>query len=93
MRPSRVEIFVMNADTSEQRQITAVGGANFGPSWTPDGKRIIFSSNHPAPRSGNFDLYLVDASASMATADKLERVTFDATFDAMSCPCPAARQG
>ena len=81
VRPSRVEIFVMNADGSEQRQITAVGGANFGPSWTPDGKRIIFSSNHPAPRSGNFDLYLVDASASMATAEKLERVTFDATFD------------
>ena len=80
VRPSRVEIFVMNADGSDQRQITAVGGANFGPSWTPDGKRIIFSSNHPAPRSGNFDLYLVDASASMATADKLARVTFDATF-------------
>ena len=27
VRPSRVEIFVMNADGSEQRQITAVGGA------------------------------------------------------------------
>jgi TolB protein len=81
IRPSRVELFVMNADGSDQRQITALGGANFGPSWSPDGKRIIFSSNFVAPRSGNFDLYLVDADESMATADKLERVTTSEVFD------------
>lgn len=81
VRPSRVELFVMNADGSEQRQVTALGGANFGPSWTPDGQRIIFSSNHPAPRSGNFDLYIVDASASNAGPAAVERVTFDPSFD------------
>ena len=81
IRPSKVELYVMNADGSDSRQITAVGGANFGPSWTPDGKKIIFASNFVAPRSGNFELYLVDASASMAGADKLEQVTFSATFD------------
>ena len=69
IRPSRVELFVMNADGSDQRQVTALGGANFGPSWTPDGQKIIFSSNHPAPRSGNFDLYLVDAAATKAGPD------------------------
>jgi TolB protein len=52
----------MNADGSDQRQVTALGGANFGPSWSPDGTKIIFSSNFVAPRSGNFELYLVDAS-------------------------------
>ncbi len=81
IRPSKVELYVMNADGSDNRQVTAVGGANFGPSWTPDGKKIIFASNFVAPRSGNFELYLVDAGASMATADKLEQVTFSATFD------------
>jgi Tol biopolymer transport system component len=76
VRPSRVELFVMNADGSDQRQITKLGGANFGPSWTPDGKRIVFSSNYKNPRSGNFDLYLIDKDGS-----NLEQLTFDNAFD------------
>ncbi len=76
IRPSKVELFVMNADGSNNQQITHLGGANFGPSWTPDGKRIIFSSNHKNPRSGNFDLYLVNLDGS-----KLEQVTTNPVFD------------
>jgi len=76
VRPSRVELFVMNADGSNQTQITRLGGANFGPSWTPDGKRIVFSSNYKSPRSGNFDLYMVDANGA-----NLEQLTFDEHFD------------
>ena len=76
VRPSKVELFVMNADGSDQRQITHLGGANFGPSWTPDGKRIVFSSNYKNPRSGNFDLYLVDRDGG-----NLEQITFDESFD------------
>ena len=34
---TKVELFIMNADGSDQRQITHLGGANFGPSWNPDG--------------------------------------------------------
>src|SRR5690242_19481964 len=45
VRPSKMEIWVMNADGTDQRQITHLGGANFAPFFTPDGKRIIFSSN------------------------------------------------
>jgi len=81
IRPSQVELYVMNADGSDQRQVTALGGANFGPSWSPDGKKIIFSSNHVAPRSGNFDLYLVDAAATRAGRDRVEQVTFTPVFD------------
>jgi Tol biopolymer transport system component len=76
VRPSRVELHLMNADGSNQRQITSLGGANFGPSWTPDGKRIIFSSNYKNPRSGNFDLYLINPDGS-----GLEQLTFDESFD------------
>ena len=81
VRPSRVELYVMNADGSDQRQVTQLGGANFGPSWTPDGRKIIFSSNHRSPRGGNFDLYLVDAAASLARADQVEQITFSPVFD------------
>jgi TolB protein len=75
VRPSRMELFVMNADGSGQRQITTLGGANFGPSWTPDG-RIIFSSNYKNPRSGNFDLFVVRTDGA-----GLEQVTTSGTFD------------
>ncbi len=92
VRPSRVELFVMNADGSNQRQVTALGGANFGPSWTPDAKRIIFSSNHKNPRGGNFDLFLVDVAANMATTAQVEQVTFSPVFDGFPMFSPDGKQ-
>jgi Tol biopolymer transport system component len=59
VRPSRMEVFVMKSDGTDQRQVTRLGGANFAPYFHPDGGRIIFASNHTDPRSRNFDLYLV----------------------------------
>jgi Tol biopolymer transport system component len=76
IRPNRMELFVMNADGSDQRQITKLGGANFGPSWTPDGKAIIFSSNHKNPRSRNFDLYTVQLDG-----NGLKQITTNPEFD------------
>ncbi|MBL0939013.1 MAG: PD40 domain-containing protein [Gemmatimonadaceae bacterium] len=76
IRPNKMELWVMNADGSDQKQITQLGGANFGPSWTPDGQRIIFSSNHKNPRSRNFDLYTVKLDGS-----GLEQITFNPEFD------------
>ena len=76
VRPNRMEIWVMNVDGSDQRQITTLGGANFAPFFTPDGKRIIFSSNFKNPRSGNFDLYLIGVDGK-----GLEQVTTNDTFD------------
>ena len=92
IRPSKVELFVMNADGSDQRQVTALGGANFGPSWSPDGTKIIFSTNFVSPRSGNFDLYLVRADASMAGPAELEQVTFQGTFDGFAMFHPNGKQ-
>jgi TolB protein len=76
VRPNKMEIWVMNADGSDQRQVTHLGGANFAPSFTPDGRRVIFSSNYRNPHSGEFDLYLVGLDGS-----GLEQVTTAPGFD------------
>jgi Tol biopolymer transport system component len=77
----------MNADGSGQRQITQLGGANFGPSWAPDGERIIFSSNYKNPRSGNFDLFLVRLDGS-----GLEQITTSDVFDGFPMFSPDGKQ-
>jgi Tol biopolymer transport system component len=76
VRPSRLELWVANADGSGARQVTRLGGANFAPFFHPDGRRIIFASNQPDPRSRNFDLYLVNLDGT-----ELERVTTSPEFD------------
>lgn len=76
VRPTRLELFVMNADGSEQTQITSNGKANFAPFFHPDGKRIIFSSNVEATLGRNFDLFIVGVDGSGR-----ERVTQHDEFD------------
>ena len=49
VRPATLEIWVANADGSAPRQVTHLGGANFAPFFTHDGKQIIFASNHLDP--------------------------------------------
>jgi len=76
VRPSRMEIMVMNADGSDKRQITNNGAASFAPFFFPDSKRIIFASNMGDPKGRNFDLYIVNVDGT-----GLERVTYNETFD------------
>lgn len=76
VRPTNLEIFVMDADGSNMRQVTDNGAANFAPYMHPDGQRIIFCSNMDAKNRRNFDLYMVNINGGDA-----ERITFDGEFD------------
>ena len=76
VQPTKMDLWVANADGSEARQITYLPGASFGPAFTPDGKRLIFSSNYLNPRGPEFDLYLIDLDG-----EHLERVTYAPSFD------------
>jgi Tol biopolymer transport system component len=76
IRPTTLELFVMNADGSGRRQVTHLNGASFCPFFHPDGKRIIFSSNLDDPAGRIFELYLIGVDG-----QGLERVTFNPSFD------------
>ena len=87
VRPSDMELWVMNADGSDQHQITHLGGANFAPFFTPDDRRIIFASNYRNPRAPDFDLYLVNLDGT-----GLERVTTYNGFDSFPMFSPDGKQ-
>lgn len=80
--PVPLDLWVMDADGSNKRLILSNKATNFGPSWHPDGKRIVFSSNmddwkEDAGRFGhNFELYLINADGT-----GLERLTYNTVFD------------
>lgn len=87
VRPSHMEVWVANADGSNPRQVTNLGGANFAPFFTPDGKRIIFASNHENPRGRNFDLFLVNLDGTGLT-----QVTTSPEFDAFPMFSPDGKK-
>jgi TolB protein len=87
VRPTQLDIWVMNADGSNKRQVTNNGAANFAPFFHPNGRQIIFSSNLTNPRGRNFDLYLINVDGS-----GLEQVTKHAEFDGFPMFSPDGRK-
>lgn len=57
-RDGNPEIYVMNADGSNQRNVSNFpGAADHGPVWSPDGRQIMFYSN----RTGNWDIFVISS--------------------------------
>jgi Tol biopolymer transport system component len=59
----REEIWVMNTDGSEPRQLTLNNAGDNAPSWSPDGRLILFQSN----RDGNDEIYVMNEDGSDQT--------------------------
>jgi TolB protein len=87
VRPTKMEIWVANADGSNARQVTSNGKANFAPYFTPDGKRIIFASNVDDERGRKFELYLVGIDG-----NGMERVTYGDQFDSFPMFSPDGKR-
>ena len=68
--PMKMEIVVADAGGSHARTITDFGCASFAPTFTPDGKKILFASNKHACDTRRFDLYMMNLDGS-----GLEQVT------------------
>ena len=60
------EIYVMDDDGKNQRNLTNHPSDDYAPSWSPDGTRIVFMSDRdgPVPKGGGlatFEIYVMDA--------------------------------
>jgi Tol biopolymer transport system component len=82
-----LEIWTMDADGSNARQVTRLGVASFAPFFFPDGRRIVFASNLRDPRGRDFDLWMVNDDGS-----GLERITTFDGFDGFPMFSPDGRR-
>ena len=58
------DIYVMDADGSNQLNLTNNPHDDRSPSWSPDGKRIVFESDRDNDRGHNIEIYVMDADGS-----------------------------
>jgi Tol biopolymer transport system component len=86
--PSNMEIYTVNVDGSELKQITKLGKANWAPFFSPDGKKIIFSSNHHSKRGYDFQLYMVNAE----DGSNIEQITTESMFNAFAMFSPDGKK-
>jgi Tol biopolymer transport system component len=79
IRPTTLDLYVMDADGSHVRRITderRENIASFAPSWTPDGKALVYASNRADPQRRKFEVYRINLDGS-----GLERMTYGDQFD------------
>lgn len=58
----RGDIFVIDSQGGEARQITSHPAYDYRPIWSPDGKKLAFASD----RNGNFDVYVISSEGGTA---------------------------
>lgn len=68
--PMKMEIFIADADGKNAKRITNFGCASFAPTFSPDGKKILFSSNKHECDGRKFELFQMNVDGS-----GLEQVT------------------
>ena len=85
--PTHMEVWIANADGTDQHQITNLAQANWAPNFTPDGRHIIFCSNHEYKRGFPFNMYLADLEGK-----NLEKISRDKGFDAFPMFSPDGKK-
>ena len=78
-RNDNYDIFIMNADGSDEIQLTLDALDDTTPTWVGDG-RIAFSS----ARTEDWELYLIDADGT-----DLSRITYQSGIDQYPTWCPS----
>ena len=89
VEPMAMDIWVMNADGSAKRQVTNLPGAAFAPIFTPDGKGLVFASNHHdnEGKGRGFELFRINLDGT-----GLERLTWTGLFNSFPHFSPDGKQ-
>lgn len=87
VEPSNLEIWVADSDGSNARQVTQLGKANWAPTFTPKGDKIIFCSNYKSERGFPFNLYMINIDGK-----GLNQLTFDDQFDSFPMFSPDGKK-
>ncbi len=86
VRPSEMELFLIDPDGGNRTQLTRLGGANWAPFFFPDDGSVIFCTNHHAESPREFDLFAVDVDG-----ENLRRITTYEGFDSFPMFSPDGR--
>ena len=86
VEPTAMELFIADADGSNARQLTNLGGANWAPFFHPSGNQVLFSSNH---HTGGFpfNIFMINVDGT-----GLEQVSFDSAFDSFPMFSPDGKR-
>lgn len=76
VEPTNMELYIVNVDGTDLRQITDLGKANWAPYFHPSGKKIVFASNHKSKRGFPFNLFMINLDGT-----GIKQLSFDDTFD------------
>lgn len=87
VEPTNMEIYTINVDGTNLRQVTTLGKANWAPFYHPNNKKIIFSSNHISARGYDFQLFMIDEDGS-----NLEQITTESVFNSFPMFSPNGKQ-
>jgi Tol biopolymer transport system component len=85
--PTNMELFTINVDGTNMKQVTQLGKANWAPFYHPSGKKIIFSSNHHSQRGYDFQLWMINEDGS-----GLEQITTESNFNAFPMFSPDGKR-
>jgi Tol biopolymer transport system component len=79
VEPKELNIYVADIDGKNVKQVTNLAGANWAPFFHPDGKKIVFCSNHHSQKEGGrrFDVFMINVDGT-----GLEQITNSGLFDA-----------
>ncbi len=85
--PTNMEIYTMNIDGTDLKQITNLGKANWSPYFHPSDKKILFSSNHHSTRGYDFQIYSIDIDGK-----NLKQITYESEFNAFPMFSPDGKK-
>lgn len=79
VEPKALNIFVADIDGKNVKQVTDLPGANWAPFFHPDGKKVLFCSNHHSLNEGGrrFDIFMINLDGT-----GLKQITKSEIFDA-----------